>query len=160
MRRFLLVFAIIFTAQFGVIKAHSVSHVNHKTPKHDIKIVRTENRFLQASRSDFRPSLLQIVQVPPFSKHLPQKIRYISNTSLPIMNSIKMCESRGDYTAQNPHSTASGAYGFLDTTFHNVTGLFGHARDYSAAIQDKAFLTLYDGGAGISAWDASKSCWE
>jgi hypothetical protein len=52
-------------------------------------------------------------------------------------------ESGGSATAQNPHSSASGLYGFLGSTWHAVTGLSGEARDYSPAVQRSAFLKLY-----------------
>jgi hypothetical protein len=52
-------------------------------------------------------------------------------------------ESRGDSTAQNPNSTASGLYGFLNSTWQSVTGLPGSAKEYSASIQHQAFEKLY-----------------
>lgn len=61
-------------------------------------------------------------------------------------------ESGGDLTAQNPTSTASGLYGFLDTTWTSVTGLPGAAKDYSAAQQTAAFQKLY-AEAGTSPWE-------
>jgi hypothetical protein len=64
-------------------------------------------------------------------------------------------ESGGNPDAQNPSSTASGLYGFLDTTWEAVTGTPGPARDYSVAEQTAAFDKLYaeDGTAPWSAYD-------
>lgn len=72
---------------------------------------------------------------------------------------IRRCESGGNYRAQNAHSSASGAYQFIDGTWHGVTGLPGHARDYPAATQDRAFVKLWAGGRGAHNWDASRRCW-
>lgn len=61
--------------------------------------------------------------------------------------------------AQDPRSSASGKYSFVDGTWHDVTGLPGHAKDYSEAVQDAAFDDLWDDGRGASHWRASRSCW-
>jgi len=63
-------------------------------------------------------------------------------------------ESGGSLTAQNPVSTASGKWQFLDSTWRSVTGLPGSASDYSEAQQDAAAAQLWDGGAGCSNWSA------
>ncbi len=65
---------------------------------------------------------------------------------------VMMRESGGSLTAQNPNSTASGKWQFLDSTWHAVTGLPGSASDYDEATQDAAAAKLYDGGAGCAAW--------
>jgi Transglycosylase-like domain len=66
-------------------------------------------------------------------------------------------ESGGNPDAQNPASTASGLYGFLDTTWTAVTGLPGPARDYSVSRQTAAFDKLY-AEAGTSPWAPSDGC--
>lgn len=66
-------------------------------------------------------------------------------------------ESGGDPTAQNPVSTASGLFGFLDSTWLSVTGLPGPARDYSVATQTAAFWKLYD-EAGVAPWAPYDGC--
>jgi LysM domain len=62
-------------------------------------------------------------------------------------------ESGGNPDAQNPDSTASGLFGFLDTTWTDTTGLPGPARAYSVAVQTSGFWKLFD-SAGMSPWDA------
>ena len=71
-------------------------------------------------------------------------------------------ESRGDYTARNTRSGASGAYQFMLTTSNEVARRMGHpelvgspAGTWSRALQDEAFFTLLDHGRGISHWGGS-----
>lgn len=74
-----------------------------------------------------------------------------------ILAKIKYCESTNNYQAQNPSSTASGAYQFLDTTWHGL-GYSGRAKDAAPAVQDQAALKLYS-QAGTSPWVSSQPCW-
>ena len=62
-----------------------------------------------------------------------------------------------DYTAENPSSTASGAWQFLDSTWH---GYGGYTRASSAprAVQDSKARSFIDAN-GVSAWESSRSCW-
>lgn len=71
---------------------------------------------------------------------------------------IRKYESGGDYRAQNPNSTASGAYQFLDTTWQAVTGLPGSAKDYPPSVQDRAFEKLWAGGRNRGQWEVQHRC--
>lgn len=71
---------------------------------------------------------------------------------------IRKYESGGNYRAQNPSSTASGAYQFLDSTWQAVTGLPGRAMNYSPAQQDAAFYKLWNNGRGASQWVTAGKC--
>jgi hypothetical protein len=71
---------------------------------------------------------------------------------------IRKYESDGNYRAQNGHTSASGAYQFVDGTWHAVTGLSGHAKDYSPATQDAAFYKLWNGGRGAGNWVTAHKC--
>lgn len=71
---------------------------------------------------------------------------------------IRKYESGGNYRAQNPTTSASGAYQFVDGTWHAVTGLSGHARDYPPSVQDAAFYKLWDGGRNASQWTTAHKC--
>lgn len=60
------------------------------------------------------------------------------------------------YRAENPYSSASGAYQFIDSTWRNVSARAGHPGWTHAAhapehIQDAVALWLYNNG-GRSAW--------
>lgn len=71
---------------------------------------------------------------------------------------IRKYESGGNYQAQNPSSSASGAYQFLDSTWTAVTGLPGSAKNYSPSTQDAAFFELWNNGAGAHNWVTAHLC--
>ena len=60
-------------------------------------------------------------------------------------------ESGGDYTAENPTSTASGKYQFLDGTWNGYGG-YQHASDAPPAVQDAKACEVWDNGNGSSHW--------
>jgi hypothetical protein len=72
---------------------------------------------------------------------------------------IAQCESGGDPNAQNPHSSASGLYQFIDSTWERASGLPAPASAYSPATQTRVFWKVWDGGAGASNWNPSRHCW-
>lgn len=75
-----------------------------------------------------------------------------------ILNTIRQCESRQDYTVVNKRgSSASGAYQFLDGTWNNYAG-YRRAKDAPAQIQDEKARLTFD-TSGTRPWLASQSCW-
>lgn len=104
------------------------------------------------------------VSVPSATTSVPRPsspVRVVGGASKgPIGSGFEACviyhESRGQATAQNPHSSASGTYGFLTSTFHAVTGLPGPARAYPPDVQRAAFLKLY-ASSGRGPW-AGNGC--
>jgi hypothetical protein len=76
---------------------------------------------------------------------------------------IRGCESHGrpdappDYQAQNPQSSASGAYQILDTTWAGRYGV-SHASDATPSQQEAAAADLYR-RHGKADWMASAPCW-
>ena len=77
----------------------------------------------------------------------------------PFLSCVRAHESAGNYTAQNPSSSASGAYQFLDSTWQRVSpkaGYAGYARAAHAPwwAQDAVALWMYNNG-GRSAWNGT-----
>lgn len=131
-----------------------------------------------------RPALVAAHEPAPVVTHKPPPVRPAVSpsplrrasrsrpvTGLPtVLLRIRSCESGPDgyathgwamdydYTLTNPVSSASGAYQFLDSTWHYVTGLPGRAKDYSRAVQDRAALKLL-AAEGTTPWAASRRCW-
>ncbi|MEX2043317.1 MAG: transglycosylase family protein [Patescibacteria group bacterium] len=58
------------------------------------------------------------------------------------LDTIKQRESGGDYRAQNPNSSASGAYQVIDGTWGGYGG-YKRAGDAPASVQDKFAQSLY-----------------
>ena len=83
----------------------------------------------------------------------------------PTLACIRHNESRGDYTAKNPRSTASGAYQFLDGTWRTIAGEMGvteypTARHAPEFVQDAvAYYALVGPGRYRSHWTgANRRC--
>lgn len=95
----------------------------------------------------------------PIMSGLPHIAEYVAdcesgdnNNGVPVLHSYQV------HLAPNAYS-ASGKYQFIDSTWYSVTGLSGHASDYSEATQDAAFIKLWANGAGASHWQPSRYCW-
>lgn len=79
-----------------------------------------------------------------------------------ILMTIRFCESRDNYTAQNSRSTASGGYQFLSSSW----AAYGHSARYGVsqakwatpAQQDEAALLTWQRD-GTRPWYASRGCW-
>lgn len=66
---------------------------------------------------------------------------------------VMMRESRGNIHAQNPRSTASGKWQFLDSTWGRHRG-YAKARHAPEWVQDERARHLWNGGRGCSHWSA------
>lgn len=69
-----------------------------------------------------------------------------------IPTPIVMCESGGNYKAENPTSTASGAYQIIDGTWNGFGG-YRHAADAPRNVQDLKAAIIWNGGKGRSQWE-------
>lgn len=75
-------------------------------------------------------------------------------------DAIIQCESGGVANAQNPTSSASGLYQFIDSTWRAYRGgsSAARAKDASVAEQHAAAARLF-AAEGYTPWNASRSCW-
>lgn len=74
-----------------------------------------------------------------------------------VKEHIGFCESKGNYSARNRRSTASGKYQFLNSTW---AGRFGVKSAYLATPeqQEQAAFEL-QAARGLQPWTASRHCW-
>lgn len=77
-----------------------------------------------------------------------------------VAGAISICESGNNPHAHNPHSSASGKYQLIKSTWASVGGLLWAPSAAQATLeqQEIAAHRLYDRD-GTSPWDASKPCW-
>ncbi len=62
-------------------------------------------------------------------------------------------ESGGDPLAENPYSSASGLWQFIDSTWANYGG-YSHASYAPASVQNAKAALVWDGGRGCYHWSA------
>lgn len=68
-----------------------------------------------------------------------------------IPTAIVMCESGGNYKAENPTSTASGAYQIIDGTWNGFGG-YKHASSAPKNVQDLKAAMIWNNGRGRNQW--------
>jgi hypothetical protein len=71
---------------------------------------------------------------------------------------IAKYESGGNPRAQNPHSSASGLFQFVDGTWRAITGRSDRAKDAPVSVQIAAFYKLWNNGKGAHHWVVSPKC--
>ena len=154
------------------VSAHE-NHVNHMRLLAAAKAARIAKakaeRAAKAARAEKLAKLAKakatkkkVVKKKPVVHKVKKKTQKVSYKSHKAPGGIAACirkyESGGNYRAQNPSTSASGAYQFVDGTWHAVTGLSGHAKDYPPSVQDRAFYKLWNGGRGAHHWVTAHKC--
>lgn len=106
-------------------------------------------------------STTSVVTTPPKPSRGVQRTQ-TQSSGIQVLERIKKCESKGDYRARNPRSTASGAYQYLDSTWraYGYAKRYGVSRAYLAtpAQQEEAAVDTYRRN-GTRDWAASRGCW-
>jgi len=90
-------------------------------------------------------------QAPEPPQQQQQQPVYSGGGASCVPDYIVQRESGGDYKAENPTSTASGKYQFLDGTWGGYGG-YAHASDAPPAVQDARACEVWDNGNGASHW--------
>lgn len=126
----------------------------------------------RASRSMVRrlPPRPAARKAPPVPAPTVRRPRRVLPAALPaVLRRVRSCESGPagyatggragdyDYTAENAHSTASGAWQVLRGTWGGFRG-YRTAGAAPRAVQDEFALRLY-AEQGTRPWNASRGCW-
>lgn len=76
-----------------------------------------------------------------------------------ILDRIAWCESRGDYEAQSPDSTAYGKYQIINSTWNEMAKITGMTDKRDPLAQEANAVKLYE-LRGTRPWNESKHCWQ
>jgi outer membrane biosynthesis protein TonB len=94
-------------------------------------------------------------------KKVTHKTKYVPSTKKVRIGGIAACiakyESGGNPRAQNPHSSASGLYQFIDGTWNNFGG-YSRAMYAPVSVQTQKFYIVWNGGKGAGNWVVAHKC--
>jgi resuscitation-promoting factor RpfA len=78
-----------------------------------------------------------------------------------VADAVVACESGGDFTAQNSHSTASGGFQFIDGTWRAFGGTeFAPRAKHASPSQQRTVFERAYAANGLRDWEASRPCWQ
>ncbi len=90
-------------------------------------------------------------------KKAPKKVKATKVRLSGIAACIAKYESGGNPRAQNPSSSASGLYQFIDGTWNNYGG-YSRAMYAPVSVQTAKFYQVWDGGRGAHHWVVRHKC--
>lgn len=121
----------------------------------ELKIELTDSPYIIAQREAEKKRAEEVVVVAKKRAVAPSLTVKSSDSGL--LERIAQCESKGNYKAQNPRSTASGKYQFIRGTWGNYGG-YRDAKDAPPEVQDEKARQVF-AEQGSSPWNSSRSCW-
>ena len=107
------------------------------------------------------PEPQPVVAPPPTTPSVETGHGHLTPADVPpILHRIAECESGGDWTADNPRSTASGKWQWINSTWRSLDASEGYSRAKHAPphVQRAAAVELFE-AAGTRPWNASRRCW-
>lgn len=94
-------------------------------------------------------------------KHVKKTIHKVKKSTRVGLSGIASCiakyESGGNPRAQNPHSSASGLFQFVDGTWNNFKG-YARAMYAPVSVQLQKFYIVWNGGKGAGNWLVAHKC--
>lgn len=146
-----------------VISAHE-NHVNHVrlvAAAKAAKIAKAKakaERIAKAKRIAVAKSKALKAKKAVVKKKTTKVVQKVKKVSLAgIAACIAKYESGGNPRAQNPHSTASGLFQFIDGTWNHFGG-YARAMYAPVSVQLKKFYIVWDGGRGAGNWVVAPKC--
>jgi hypothetical protein len=131
----------------------------------------TRSNIRQEARHDWKVEQARIARVKAAREARHDRIvalkadrrekRTINSASTVSLSGIAACiakyESGGNPRAQNPSSSASGLYQFVDGTWNNYGG-YSRAMYAPVSVQTEKFYQVWNNGAGAGQWVVSYKC--
>lgn len=155
------------TPRFSTHELH-VNHVNHvaKTikPKVEKKVLKPKAKTVKPKKV-YKKTVKakkiyhkKVYKTKKVTKKVTHKVQKAGKVSLAgIAACIAKYESGGNPRAQNPSSSASGLFQFVDGTWNNFGG-YSRAMYAPVSVQLKKFYIVWNGGAGAGNWVVAPKC--
>lgn len=142
-----------------------------KQPEYSVSFEPVERKadYPRVSRDTVRPVLPKPVVKPVVKKPKPKpkpkvhkpRIQKPHRPHKVFMSAVAKCigkwESDNNPKAENPYSTASGYFQFVDGTWNNYMG-YRRAKYAPLSVQLQKFYIVWDGGRGAYNWVTAYHC--
>lgn len=134
-------------------------HVIRATRSHERQIARREWKKIQARIAARKAE--EARQLAAAQAEEERQTQQSAPTERVALSGIAACiakyESGGNPTAQNPTSSASGLYQFIDGTWNNYGG-YSRAMHAPVSVQTEKFYQVWDNGRGAHNWVVAPRC--
>lgn len=138
------------------------AHVVRATRSHERQVARREWKKVQARIAAREAAKRQEIAAQQAQEAAnAAENEHTSSNQRVNLSGIAACiakyESGGNPTAQNPTSSASGLYQFIDGTWDNYGG-YSRAMYAPVSVQTEKFYQVWDGGRGAHNWVVAPRC--